>query len=850
MKDWLSDVPLETIFSLLPNDLKQNSSLDSLEELVASSKKDFVRKRFYKLNLIDNKKIHLSYGLELKHQYENSKTLHKVLPEYTCKPLFINKRDNYFLFGQEFFEGEAIDDLYNASKIEEDDVTKVLTKIRNIFHVLEKPSSTESAHKEFSGFCNTILENKLFSEIDFHILKKEVFPLISSWIDKVNPTIRWSNGDLSARNILVNKQNEFRIIDFEFACKTNFHQEDWLRLSSFSVGKFCEHPFTVNAFKESTLAISLIHLLKQTYLNSIVHTSKDYEFYLKKDLFNTLHKSSNLEKTKSFFLKSFFSYYNLISLSLDQEISLNEGLKNENNSIKELKIISDRNILKLKSEVTSSNQQVDKLKSEVTSSNQQIDELKSEVKNSNQQIDELKNIMARAEAKIVKLSNNSFELQKKMDASEDKISRMQNSFSWKITGPLRFLRRQKERLFKSTKKLKSPLNVTGKSPSTKLIPSEKPSHFFSPFESEDNCSSAYQSNIKKTFDPKCLKIIWLIPDFGKGSGGHTNIFRMINFLEKFGHKNSIWICGGTHHGSAKTARKVLCDNFFEIDAEVHCLLNPKDFKHEGDALVCTSYDTCYYGRSVPFNGKRFYFVQDFEPDFSPKGSYYYLAKATYGFGLECITNGKWMADKVVSEGGKCAGWFQQAFDPLHYYPAENKNYQIKKARIAAYIRFGTPRRLSELIVFALNILSKERNDFEVMFFGDDHVPFNVHFPNKILGVLPHSKLGELYRSCDIGCVFSGTNYSLIPIEMMAAGLPVIEFDGENIRSTFPESTVSLAKPDPKSIKEALSYLISNPEKRKLQAEEAIHFVKNFSWHSSAKSVEKALLNVISSQNES
>ena len=128
---------------------------------------------------------------------------------------------------------------------------------------------------------------------------------------------------------------------------------------------------------------------------------------------------------------------------------------------------------------------------------------------------------------------------------------------------------------------------------------------------------------------------------------------MIHFLEKFGHKNSIWICGKTHHGSTEKAKKVLCDNFFKIDAEVHQLLNPKDFKHEGDALVCTSYDTCYYGRSVSFNGKRFYFVQDFEPDFSPKGSFYYLAKATYGFGMHCITNGRWMADKVVSEGGKC-----------------------------------------------------------------------------------------------------------------------------------------------------------------------------------------------------
>jgi glycosyltransferase involved in cell wall biosynthesis len=820
MKNWLSAVPLQTIYSWLPNDLKQKSTPDFLQELDVSSKKDYARKRFYKLNLIDNEVLHLTYGCELDKQYENSRVLYQTIPAFACKPLFIKTKDQYSLFGQEFFEGQAIDYLYNESKIEEDEVTKILTKIFKVFQRHEQPSTTESAQEEFKGFCETILDNNLFAEIDFQILEKEVFPLISSWIEKANLTVRWSQGDLSARNILVNEQKDFKIIDCEFASKTHFHQEDWLRLGNFSKGKFCEHPFVAESLKKSTLSLELIHLLKQTYLNRRVHILKDYEFYLKKDLFYTLYKTTNFEKFKSFFLQSIFTYYNVLNISLDEEISFNESLRIENNSLNEFKISSEKEIF----------------------------ELRNQVVNFNQQIDEIKEQVACSEAEILKLSDNSLELQIQLEQRENKIFRMQNSFSWKITAPIRFLRRQKEKLFELFTNLKGPVDIKENPVSSKLRAAEKPFEIFSPFESEENYPNP--SNTKKIHDPNCLKIIWLIPDFGKGSGGHSNIFRMIHFLEKFGHKNSVLICGETHHGSTEKTKKVICNNFFKIDADVHCLLNPKDFNQDGDALVCTSYDTCYYGRSVPFNGKRFYFVQDYEPDFSPKGSYYHLAKATYGFGLECITNGKWMAEKVVSEGGKCAGWFQQAFDPLHYYPSQSKNYQIKKVRIAAYIRFGTPRRLSELIVFALNILAKERNDFEVMFFGDNHVPLNVHFPNKILGVLQHSKLGELYRSCDIGCVFSGTNYSLIPIEMMAAGLPVIEFDGENIRSTFPEETISLAKPDPENIKEVTSSLISNPERRKSQAEEAISFVKNFSWRSSAKSVEKAFLNVISSQNES
>ena len=76
MKNWLSAVPLKTVFSLLPDHIKQKSSLDCLEELKASSEKDLARKRFYKLNLTDSETIHLTYGPELDYLYENSKALH------------------------------------------------------------------------------------------------------------------------------------------------------------------------------------------------------------------------------------------------------------------------------------------------------------------------------------------------------------------------------------------------------------------------------------------------------------------------------------------------------------------------------------------------------------------------------------------------------------------------------------------------------------------------------------------------------------------------------------------------------------------------------------------------------
>ena len=83
------------------------------------------------------KTIHLTYGSDLEHQYENTKALYEAIPAFICKPLFIKNKDGYSLFGQDFFEGKAIDDLYNECKIDEGQVTKILEKVHSIFQNLE-----------------------------------------------------------------------------------------------------------------------------------------------------------------------------------------------------------------------------------------------------------------------------------------------------------------------------------------------------------------------------------------------------------------------------------------------------------------------------------------------------------------------------------------------------------------------------------------------------------------------------------------------------------------------------------------------------------------------------------------
>ena len=103
----------------------------------------------------------------------------------------------------------------------------------------------------------------------------------------------------------------------------------------------------------------------------------------------------------------------------------------------------------------------------------------------------------------------------------------------------------------------------------------------------------------------------------------------------------------------------------------------------------------------------------------------------------------------------------------------------------------------ELGLLALELLAERGPEFEVHLFGSDAPLDFAAFPAVNHGVVPPDALAELYRACDVGLCFSATNYSLIPQEMMACGLPVLELDGPSTRAVFPPGVVTLAGPDPR-----------------------------------------------------
>lgn len=348
----------------------------------------------------------------------------------------------------------------------------------------------------------------------------------------------------------------------------------------------------------------------------------------------------------------------------------------------------------------------------------------------------------------------------------------------------------------------------------------------------------------RAFNPAAMEIHWIIPDFVPGLGGHMTIFRIVQGLERRGHRQTIWIQNPLFDRTPREALQAVSEHFRPMGEQVALRYLPDDVRQlSGDVVIATDCWTAFPA-SVAANFKeRFYFIQDFEPLFHPMGENYLIAEMTYKLGFSALCAGSWLLDKARDYGMWARKWDLCA-DREVYFPAGIQRPDPSGQavhRIVFYCRASTPRRAVRIGIAAFEELARRRSDFVVQCFGEEPQSRDWSFPFEDCGILTPAELAALYRSSTLGVSFSTTNYSLVPLEMMACGLAVVEIDSQSARAAFPEGTVTFAGPGPLSVADAIERCLDDEDARRRQSEEALDFVGGLDWARSAAVVESAVV---------
>jgi O-antigen biosynthesis protein len=334
-----------------------------------------------------------------------------------------------------------------------------------------------------------------------------------------------------------------------------------------------------------------------------------------------------------------------------------------------------------------------------------------------------------------------------------------------------------------------------------------------------------------------LSIAFVVPQFRRGAGGHATIANLVRGLEARGHECSLWVVDdeGRHGGESSEQVGALFRSFFgPVRGPV---VKGFDGWRGADVAVATGWQTVAAVLRRPSVGARGYLVQDHEPEFYGTSAERMWAEWTYRQGLHCIAASPWLAGVLRDRYGASASSFDLAVDHDRYRATEAAR---REDLVVFYARAVTPRRAVPLGLLALEELRRRRPSVEIALFGEAR-PLTSRFAHTDLGVLDPVRLADLYRSATVGLVLSLTNPSLIPLEMMACGLPCVDVAGEAMRSTFgADGPVELVEPDPLALAGAIERLLDSPELRAERSRAGVAWVAPRTWAAAAEQLEAGL----------
>lgn len=333
-------------------------------------------------------------------------------------------------------------------------------------------------------------------------------------------------------------------------------------------------------------------------------------------------------------------------------------------------------------------------------------------------------------------------------------------------------------------------------------------------------------------------INWFIPEVGRGSGGHLNIFRFIKNLELHGYENRIVIVGSSFPKSAQRIKNEIHEWFFPIQANVYLDVvsaSPAYF------TMATSWQTAYYVRAYQSTVQRCYFVQDFEPWFYSAGTDALLAEATYGFGFQGFTAGTWLASKLSTEYSMPTFPLSFSFD-RDLYKLQPRIHSEKK-RIFFYARPPTPRRAFELGLLVLAAVSKRIPQVQIVMAGWDVRNYDIPFEVEHVGLVDLKDLPNLYSRCDVALVLSCSNLSLLPLELMACGVPVVSNRAPYTEWLLNQNNAILSEPTIEGLSSAIIEILGDEKKYSDVVRGGLDFILKSSWEDEADKMAKYLSNL-------
>lgn len=342
---------------------------------------------------------------------------------------------------------------------------------------------------------------------------------------------------------------------------------------------------------------------------------------------------------------------------------------------------------------------------------------------------------------------------------------------------------------------------------------------------------------------KIQKVTFVIERMAKYNGGQTSILRLGTELSKLGYQVGYIVYKPQSKSDMEECARCNLSNF---KGELYT--NKYLDKLNSDIVIASSWDTVAYAKKM--KGYKMYFLQDYEPYFYSFGELFLMAKKTYEQGLHMVSLGPWNKEMVEKN---CNVVSPVDFIEFPYerreYPSCSRNYasyaKKKNFTLAVYLKYygkRLPCITQALLKQVKEEFKKDGINLNIKYFGEDKI-FRTE-AGENLGMLSKKELLSLYKKADFGMVASMSNISLVPYEMLATGLPLIEYEDGTFPYFFPENSAILTSLSYKDLYGKLKEAIRNPQILEDMHNTAENYLQSLSWEKSAKQFSEILNNLL------
>ncbi len=308
----------------------------------------------------------------------------------------------------------------------------------------------------------------------------------------------------------------------------------------------------------------------------------------------------------------------------------------------------------------------------------------------------------------------------------------------------------------------------------------------------------------------------------RGSGGVARIYSFANALQAAGYECDVLVFDAHNKSALDLKEEAL--RYYGV-ANLNFFTHLDQMRNSFDIVLATRWDTPAISLKMKSTHK-LYLIQDYEACFNSVGDGSIFAENSYLLGLQPLTYGRWLAQKMKVEFGSEPYHFDFTSDTTAFHCSNPMEQRLtERPSIAFVYQSDKTRRCPWLGVEALGIVSSARPDVELNFVGSDHAPKLWYNFNNIGNTTIH-QLNSLYNRSHIGLSLSSTNPSCNAFDMMAAGLPSVDLYRENNLLDVPSGGVLLAHQTPESIAEAILHLLSRPDELITRSRYGIRFMES------------------------